>query len=223
MEHGPRRMIVFMGAPTTADLMKTWTNDPPPPPPSVLPILRPFEIDPHQRTDGVTWRRLTDPVDSLSQELAETTVDPRTAEETTSAAETTADDNLLERSFRVFDHDEDDMDPAEISQIVSQASTPFLAGYDFDMNEITELEDLPEAKNVNATNHKSYSFVVAVTEISSLEKVTTKYGKSISLVKLLVADQTRSQLEIACWEHMASVAQTLRVHDIVHFRGIISP
>ena len=111
-----------------------------------------------------------------------------------------------------------DFDYSELS--VSQISTPFLTGYDFDVNEITELEDLPEANIVTKTLQRKYSIIVAITEISPCQQVTTKYGNSISLVKLIVADQTKANLEIACWENMALLAQNIRTDDIVYFRGI---
>jgi len=140
------------------------------------------------------------------------------------------EDAFLERSLQIFtdecDDDENDgeMDlcnPADYSELsVSQIYTPFLTGYDFDINEITELEDFPEAKIVNNTPQRKYSIIVAILEISPCHQITTKYGKSVSLVKLILADQTNPHLEIACWENMAVLAQNLRINDIVYFRGI---
>jgi len=104
----------------------------------------------------------------------------------------------------------------------SQGSSPFPTGYDFDVNEITELEDLPSAIGVRKNFSKNYSIIVSIQEITSLRMVTTKYGSTIPLIKLVVADQTASGLEIACWDQMATNAQTMRIDDIVHFRGIIS-
>jgi hypothetical protein len=208
-----RRMIVFLGPPSVKDVLKTWkghyqhVDD---------TCLEQFEIDPLQRTTGVAWRRLFDPVDSLSQELAETTMDLQVPE------------NLsLERSLEIFtnEYDEDDdsvdsFNPADYSELsVSQVSTPFLTGYDFDINEITELEDLPDANTVANGLQRKYSIIVAIVEISQCQLVTTKYGNSISLVKLIVADQTRAHLEIACWEHMALLAQRMRTNDVIYFRG----
>ena len=210
-----RRTIVFLGAPTKEEVMKTWkgksvpqTND--------LASLPPFQISPeHKTAEGeVAWRRLADPIDSLSQELAETTVDIRTP------------DDFLERSLRIYDEDETDQtndlthisDYSELS--ISQISTPFLTGYDFDVNEITELEDLPSAETVHRHRADNYSLIVAVTEISACQTVSTKYGRSVSLVKLVVADQTRLNFEIACWNAMAMLTQSLRAQDIIYFRGV---
>jgi hypothetical protein len=208
----PRRMIVYMGAPLKADLMRTWTGGPPSPTQDI-PNLRPFQVDPQLKTEGVAWRRLGDPVDSLSQELADTTMDLRSPE-----------DLFLERSLRIFNNDIDDQDemddyesPEDSNWSISQMSPPFPTGYDFDMNEITELEELP---SININLQRNYSVIVAITEISPTQTITTKYGKTIPLVKLIVADQTRSNLEIACWETMALLAQSLRTHDIIYFRGI---
>ena len=209
-----RRRIVFLGAPSAKDALKTWKQHARPQNED-LSYLRPFEIDPLQRTTGAAWRRLTDPVDSLSQELAETTVESSLLPE----------DLYLERSLRIFtdeydddgDDDEMDFDYSELS--ISQVATPFLTGYDFDINEITELEDIPEPNIVAKTLQRKYSIIVAVTEISAHHQVTTKYGNSISLVKLIVADQTKANLEIACWANMALLAQNIRTNDIVYFRG----
>jgi hypothetical protein len=211
-------MIMFLGAPTLNDVLKTWKSHSPPQY-EETPSLRPFKIDPSQKTTGVAWRRLVDPVESLSQELAETTMQSRVPE-----------DLFLERSLQIFtdECDDDDNDgemdlcnPADYSELsVSQIYTPFLTGYDFDVNEITELEDLPEAKTVNSTPQRKYSIIVAILEISPCQQITTKYGKSVSLVKLILADQTNPHLEIACWEHMAVLARNLRTNDIVYFRGI---
>ena len=214
-----RRMITFLGAPSFKDVLKTWDSNhfPPVEDTSCLP---PFEIDLSQRTTGIVWRRFTDPIDSLSQELAETTMESRLPET----------DLFLERSLQIFSskYDDDDdtndtndtMDLSKYSELsVSNIYTPFLTGYDFDVNEITELGDLPEANVVASTLHRKYSIIVAITEISPLQQITTKYGNSIKLVKLTIADQTKDNLEIACWEHMALISLNLRTYDIVYFRG----
>jgi hypothetical protein len=206
------------------DVLKNWSTEnlSSPDDASELPE---FTINPSQRTTDIVWRHLVNPADdveSLSQELAETTVD------------TSRDEDLyLERSLQIFtnrydndlgvdENEEDEMDlchPSEYSELT--ISTPILAGYDFDINEISELEDLPDANFVLSTLHKqhSYSIIVAVVEISPCQLVTTKFGKSISLIKLVVADQTCANFEIACWDQMASFAQTMRVNDIIHLRG----
>ena len=209
-----RKTIVFLGAPTKEDVLKTWkgeklaqTDDF-----SSLPL---FQAYPQESSQGVAWRRLADPVDSLSQEFAETTVDTRVP------------DDFLERSLQIFDgedeENEDKMDvyqPCEYPSLSnSSISSPFLTGYDFDVNEITELEDLPSATVVHRHGADNYSIIVAVMEISACQNITTKFGKSINLVKLTVADQTRSNFEIACWDTMAILCQSLRLQDIIHFRG----
>lgn len=212
---GSHRMLVFLGAPSIKDVLKSWNGQAPQN--ENIGLLKPFEIDLLQKTTGAAWRRLGDPLDSLSQELAETTMDSQVPE------------NLfLERSLEIFtneyDEEDEDMDTcnlAEYSELsISQIPTPSLTGYDFDVNEITELEDLPDANIVNKTLQRKYSIIVAVIEAIPPQQITTKYGKSISLVRLIVADQTNPYLEIACWENMATLAQNLRTNDIVHFRGI---
>lgn len=212
---GSRRMIVFLGAPTAKDVLETWDK-----PPlsqnddaSDLPL---FELDLQNKTRGVAWRRLADPVDSLSQELAETSMEPHLVE-----------DPLIERSLRIYTNDtkddEADMDISETAEnselSISSVYTPFLTGYDFDVNEITDLEDLPSANVVAHNLNRNYSIIVALTGMTPCQRVTTKFGKSIALVKLMVADQTRTNLEIACWDAMASLTQSMRKDDIVYFRG----
>ena len=199
-------MIVYLGAPLTTDLLKTWSGEPHPQIPDI-PSLRPFQVDPEQKTAGVAWRRLVDSVDSLSQELADTTMDSRSPE-----------DLFLERSLQIFDNDNDEMDIDYVSEQSddSVSQIPLPAGYDFDMNEITELEDLP---GMNINLQRNYSVIVAITSISPSQTITTKYGKTIPLVKVIVADQTKSQFEIACWENMAILAQSMRTNDIIYFRG----
>ena len=217
---GSRRTIVFLGAPSAEEALKTWKghNLPEHYPQNEGDVARlpEFEIDSSHRTEGVVWRRLTDPVKSLSQELAETTMESRTPEEV-----------FLERSLQIFHDDGDDEDEEmdiDVSEISifprSQISTPFLTGYDFDVNEITELEDLPPANKVTKNLSRNYSLLVAIQEITQFQLVKTKYGKEIALVKLIVADQTTSGLEVACWDQMALVAENMRVDDIVYFRGI---
>jgi hypothetical protein len=207
------RMIVFLGAPTAKDIISTW-DEPPLPQDDDTSNLPPFKVDPQQITTGVTWRRLADPVESLSQELAGTSMESHLLE-----------DPLLERSLRIYTNDinddEDDMevDASENSESTS-IYTPFLTGYDFDVNEITELEDLPPANVVARNLHRNYSIIVAITAILPCQHVTTKFGKSIALVKLTVADQTRANLEIACWDAMAGLTQSMRKDDIIFFRGI---
>jgi len=208
----PPKAIIFLGAPTATQAMQSWRASRPPAPPNPSPP-RPFEINPLHRTTGVTWRRLTDPVDSLSQDLADTTMETRSPE-----------DLFLERSLQVYDHDSlcEEMDiyyPAEESEVseVSILSSPFLTGYDFDVNEIVELEELPLPERISAQT--SVSIIVAISEVGMTQVVTTKYNKQINLVKLVVQDQTRQGFEIACWDGMATLTQSLHVNDIVHFRG----
>jgi hypothetical protein len=215
-----RRLIIYLGAPSVDDVLKNWSGEDVESPidSSELPE---FTINPSQRTTDIVWRHLVNPADdveSLSQELAETTVDASRG------------DLYLERSLQIFtnrydndvdENEDDEMDlchPSEYSELT--ISTPILAGYDFDINEISELEDLPDATSVLSILHKKYSIIVAVVEISPCQLVTTKFGKSISLIKLVVADQTCANFEIACWDQMASFAQTMRVNDIIHLRGI---
>jgi hypothetical protein len=211
-----KRMIVFLGAPTAKEVAATWGNHYPPNLDDT-PSLPPFKLDSQHRTSGVTWRRLADPVESLSQELAETSMRSPVLE-----------DPFLERSLQIFtndgDEDEDvDMDISNASAYsdlsISQIPTPFLTGYDFDVHEITELEDLPPANVLLHSLHRKYTILVAVTEISRLQEVTTKFGKSINLVKLTVTDQTRANFEIACWDTMALHTQSMRKDDIIYFRG----
>jgi hypothetical protein len=209
------QLIVFLGAPTAKEALSTWTGG--------LPVsqddtnLPLFSVDSRERTSGVTWRHLVDPVESLSQELSQASVRP-----------TTPEDGFLERSLRLFNYDDaddgDDMDLCDMSELsdfsFSQIGTPFIKGYDFDINEIMELQDLPPANVVMHSPQRNYSFIVAILAISPCQTVDTKYGKSIALVKLSVADQTKSNLEIACWENMARMALSLRVDDIVYFSGL---
>jgi hypothetical protein len=211
---GSRRMIVFLGAPTAKDIINTWTSSglPRDDDASNLPL---FKVDPQHNTTGVAWRRLPDPVESLSQELAETSMESHLVE-----------NPLLERSLRIYTNDinnDDDMDveAADNSELsISSLYSPFLTGYDFDVNEITELEDLPSANIVAHSLHRNYSLIVAITEISPCQHVITKFGKSIPLVKLIVADQTRTNFEVACWDAMANLTQSIRKDDIIFFRGV---
>jgi len=207
-------MIVFLGAPSARDVLKTWKGHKFPQDEDIS-SLRPFEIDPLQRTPGAAWRRLTDPQDSLFQELAKSTVES-----------SRLPDLFLERSLEIFtneyyndDNDDDIMDFEYSDLSISQVSTPFLTTYDFDVNEITELEDLPEPDIVAKTLQRRYSIIVAITDMSPYQYVTTKYGNAISFVKLIVADQSKANLEIACWENMARAAQNMRINDIIYFRG----
>ena len=209
---GSRRMIVFLGAPSAKDVLKTWKGDPIPEDEDIS-SLPPFEIDPLHSTGRIAWRRLVDPMDTLSQELAESTMECN-------------DDSFIERSLQIYDDDDeggegdadDEMDTYE-PLILSQISTSFLTGYDFDVNEITELEDLPTANKVNTTVKNKYSIIVVITDVSSCQLVTTKYANSIPLVKLVVGDQTKSRFEVACWGDMAIKAQAMRRNDIAYFRG----
>ena len=100
---------------------------------------------------------------------------------------------------------------------MSILSSPFLTGYDFDVNEIVELEELPPPERITAQT--SVSIIVAISEVGMTQVVTTKYNKQINLVKLVVQDQMRQGFEIACWDGMATLTKSLHVNDIVHFRG----
>jgi len=140
------------------------------------------------------------------------------------------EDPLLERSLRIYTNDahvdEDDMDTSltaanSETSISSIYNSQFLTGYDFDVNEITELEDLPSANAVARNLQRNYSIIVAITEICACKEINTKFGKTIPLVKLIVADQTRSNLEIACWDVMANLTQSMRKDDIILFRGTV--
>lgn len=221
-----RKTIVFLGAPTSAEAMKSW-HPPPSPPPThattTTPVLPSFQVDPEQHTQGPTWRRLTDPIDSLSQDLSQTSILPRSSS-----------DPFLERSLQIYDHDNDHSDFDEMDTVqetnhemseyasfqISQVSSPFLTGYDFDVNEITELDELPMPGKISPRT--SVSLVVAVREVGRRETVMTKFGRSIELVKLIVGDQTRERFEVVCWDSIATLTQSLRVNDIVHFRGTFS-
>jgi hypothetical protein len=214
-----RKTIVFLGAPTSAEAMKSW--HPPPSPHTHTTALPPFQIDTDQRTQGPTWRRLTDPIDSLSQDLSQTRILPRWSS-----------DPFLERSLQIYDDELENSDAEEMdttfldlseysSLLISPNCSPFLTGYDFDVNEITELEEIPVAGKVSS--RMSVSFVVAVREVGRRETVMTRFGRSIELVKVIVGDQTRERFEIVCWDSIATLTQSLRVNDIVHFRGTPIP
>src|SRR2546423_2353116 len=217
MPMSSRQTIVFLGAPTSAEAMKTW--HPPPLSPSSQPARLPtFQIDPEQRTQGPTWRRLTDPIDSLSQDLSQTSLLP-----------ISTSDPFLERSLQIYDHEGDsdtemeqetshhDTSESPFPQI-SPIPSPFLTGYDFDINEITELDEIPSAGWISA--RMSVSLIVAVREIGFREMVMTRFARRIELVKVIVGDQTKERFEVVCWGGIAILCQSLRVNDIVHFTGI---
>lgn len=220
MEDGTRT-IIFLGAPRAKDIVKTWKA---PDGPEIslsktadVASLPPFEIDPTHASRNVAWRRLPDPLHSLSQEFSETNFGPPTVEP-----------SFIDRSLQgYYNNDDDEMDLHDLPSSVndgrdtSQIPSPFLAGYDFDINEITELEDLPSARTISGDSSRRFSLVVAVMETQGCELVATKFGTSINLTKLIVGDLTRQQFEIACWDDMATVAQKIHVHDIVYFRGML--
>jgi|SRR5271156_5092625 len=216
-----KRTIIFLGAPRAKDIVKTWTTPDGPkislPKTEDVASLPPFQIDPTQTSRNVAWRRLADPVQSLSQEFAETSFGPPTVEP-----------SFIDRSLQGFyNYDDDEMDlhdlPASLHEGLetSQIPSPFLAGYDFDINEITELEDLPTARSISGASLRRFSLVVAVMETHPCELVATRFGTSINLTKLIVGDLTRQHFEIACWDNMARVVQKIRVNDIVYFRGML--
>jgi hypothetical protein len=203
------RMIVFLGAPTLEHVLKTWNGEPVPQTDDYN-TLPPFQVD-QFKTNGVAWRRLKDPIDGLSQDIADVAVSPPAYA-----------DDFLERSLLIFNDEPDDamMDVDYSAVDISQFCSPFLTGYDFDINEITELEDIAQTHLIRPS--RNYSLAVVIKEISPCQTVETKYGKSVPFAKLVVADQTASDFELACWESMAILSQSMRQHDIVYFRGIPS-
>src|SRR6202043_1076835 len=122
-----RKTIVFLGAPTSAEAMKSW-HPPPSSPQTHNTVLPPFQIDLDQRTQGPTWRRLTDPIDSLSQDLSQTRILPRWSS-----------DPFLERSLQIYDDEVENSDAEEMdttfldlseysSLLISPNCSPFLTG-----------------------------------------------------------------------------------------------
>jgi hypothetical protein len=186
-----------------------------------------ISVDRLETAPTVAWRKLTSVKEPSPSPLA-AEWSPQYLSADISMSPHFPDDAHLDRSFQVYTQYEelDDDDDDELMQNWTPLEVSFdqvpttLTAFDFDVNQITELDDLPPPNQVGQHPSTSYSFLVVISKTSPCEIVTTKYGKSVSLVKLNVADQSITNFEITCWGKLAvEASNSLQPDDIVYFEG----
>ena len=91
---------------------------------------------------------------------------------------------------------------------------------------LSDLEDIPAAAHIISLNPQTVTLnvIVAVLSIAQPRIVTTRWGKQLSLVEILVADETKSGFAITFWlsseeANSASISK-LRRQDVVSAQNV---
>lgn len=210
------RSIFFVGAPANDQLRKSWRPE----------FLEAPDATLSQRSQDTLWRRLP-PANHNAKQIYENEIDR------------TLDDIALDASFSLWrstttpnnvdtptKHDRsrltdvggdgDDDDGRDIITAESNAATPQLASFAFDMSSVLDLEDLSHmpitAINKDGSHHTNgkrqilYTTLAAVMHISEPKTVITKSSSSSSggpssvvLVVLTLGDHTRNGFALTVW------------------------
>lgn len=66
---------------------------------------------------------------------------------------------------------------------------------------LSDLEDVPSARQIQALNPQTVTLnlIVGVISIASPREVTTRWGRTLSLVEVLVGDETKSGFAVTFW------------------------
>lgn len=91
---------------------------------------------------------------------------------------------------------------------------------------LSDLEDVPPARHILALNPQTVTvnLIVGIMSIAQPRTVTTRWGSELSLIEVLVGDETKSGLIVTFWVPCNSVAQSevgkLRRQDVVLMRNV---
>ncbi|CCE35054.1 uncharacterized protein CPUR_01982 [Claviceps purpurea 20.1] len=91
---------------------------------------------------------------------------------------------------------------------------------------LSDLEDVPSAKKVTALQPQTISLnlIVGVLSVAQPRTVTTRWGTSLSLVEVLVGDDTAAGFAVTFWVPQAEVAKSpvvaLRRQDVVLLENV---
>ncbi|KAG6100533.1 hypothetical protein E4U30_004529 [Claviceps sp. LM220 group G6] len=91
---------------------------------------------------------------------------------------------------------------------------------------LSDLKDVPSAKKVTALQPQTISLnlIVGVLSVAQPRTVTTRWGTSLSLVEVLVGDDTATGFAVTFWVPQAEVAQSpvvaLRRQDVVLLENV---
>ncbi|KAI1336989.1 hypothetical protein F5Y15DRAFT_166345 [Xylariaceae sp. FL0016] len=109
----------------------------------------------------------------------------------------------------------------------SARSVPHLRHPAVESGHLSDLEDLPNAAYLESISPQTVTvnLIAGVISVAEPRTVKTRWGKSMSLIELLVGDETKSGFGITFWlspEHSDSGAmlKTLRRQDIILIRNV---
>lgn len=127
--------------------------------------------------------------------------------------------SLLEDSFETSFMSEDG-DTSRLSELQPQQPRQGVAAH------LSDLEDIPPAKRIVALNPSTVTLnlIVGILSIAQPRSVTTRWGKAMSLIELLVGDDTRSGFAVTFWLPEAQVKDSpvskLRRQEVVLLQNV---
>lgn len=91
---------------------------------------------------------------------------------------------------------------------------------------LSDLEDIPPARHITALNPQTVTvnLIVGIISIAQPRTITTRWGRNMSLVEILVGDETKSGFAITFWIPVSAVAGSsvshLRLQDVVLLQNV---
>ncbi|KAI5464624.1 hypothetical protein BGZ63DRAFT_350928 [Mariannaea sp. PMI_226] len=91
---------------------------------------------------------------------------------------------------------------------------------------LSDLEDVPTARQIQALNPQTVTLnlIVGVLSIAQPRTVTTRWGRTLSLVEVLVGDETKSGFAVTFWlsgdDASEAQIQNLRRQDVVLMQNV---
>lgn len=91
---------------------------------------------------------------------------------------------------------------------------------------LSDLEDVPSARQIQALNPQTVTLnlIVGVISIAQPRTVTTRWGRTLSLVEILVGDDTKSGFAVTFWlsddDDAAAGVHQLRRQDVVLLQNV---
>jgi hypothetical protein len=130
--------------------------------------------------------------------------------------------SLLDDSFETSFLSEDG-DTSRLSEHHHQQQPPQQQGV---AAHLSDLEDIPPAKRIIALNPSTVTLnlIVGILSIAQPRSITTRWGKAMSLIELLVGDDTRSGFAVTFWLPEAEVQDSpiskLRRQEVVLLQNV---
>ncbi|KAG9499761.1 hypothetical protein J7337_008221 [Fusarium musae] len=144
---------------------------------------------------------------------------------------TTAEISFKEQSQSFGDQDPENLDSFEETTFEETSFMTTSSAGNLDMRDavpshLSDLEDIPPARRILALNPQTITLniIAGIISIAQPRTVTTRWGRSLSLVEILLGDNTKTGFAVTFWlaeeNNAAAEISALRRQDVVLMQNV---